>query len=206
MLQFLVMTQIPLYAVLALTIMAFVAGYSSGHIVAALLGAMKYGPERNMELKKNVLFVVTLVGFIVSVVIIGAVGDAQARDVGPANLASYEALLLSDKLTCSEKKSMSIRVLNTEILQELFDRLGPHNVILRKARERNELMNKVFDYEGIHEWSQDDSRVLNLVHALWTEMMVPDCFDPRTDGFSSEEWLRGAVWAMEQRPKMIGGQ
>jgi hypothetical protein len=111
-------------------------------------------------------------------------------------LAKFETQLLSQSLTCEQKQELA-KTVDVDVLQELFDRLGEKNVVLRKARERNELMNLVFAYEGKHEWSRDDSRVLHLVFSEWQEMMVPECFDSRSDGLSSKEWLMGAAWAIK---------
>jgi hypothetical protein len=36
-----------------------------------------------------------------------------------------------------------------------------------------------------------------LVFSEWQEMMVPECFDSHSDGFSSKEWLMGAAWAIK---------
>ena len=111
-------------------------------------------------------------------------------------LAKFETQLLSQNLTCEQKQELAQDVDET-ILKELFERLGNKNVILRRARERNELMNLVFAYEGKHEWSRNDSRVLRLVFSQWKEMMVPECFDSHSDGLSSKEWLMGAAWAIK---------
>jgi len=126
-----------------------------------------------------------------------------AEDIKALNLAGAETLLFSNSIKCQQKKQVS-RHVSLITRQELFQRLGgvdnsQNNAILSKTRKVNDLMNQVFAKEGIHQWSKDDPRVLGLAWAYWIESNNPACFDEKTDGFSSEEWLMGALWAMSQK-------
>lgn len=145
-------------------------------------------------------------GIILTVVVLFCFQVAFANtveDIKALNLAGAETLLFSNSIKCQQKKQVS-RHVSLITRQELFQRLGgvdnsQNNAILSKTRRVNDLMNQVFAKEGIHQWSKDDSRVLGLVWAYWIESNNPACFDEKTDGFSSEEWLMGALWAMSQK-------
>ncbi|MEA3323385.1 MAG: hypothetical protein U9Q12_04125 [Patescibacteria group bacterium] len=147
-----------------------------------------------------------MIGITVTVVVLfcfQVVFANTAEDIKALNLAGAETLLFSDSVECHQKKQVS-RHVSLTTRQELFHRLGgvdnsQNNFILLKTRRVNDLMNQVFAKEGVHQWSKDDPRVLGLAWAFWTESNNPACFDEKTNGFSSEEWLMGALWAMRQK-------
>ncbi len=150
--------------------------------------------------KVKIILVVVVLFFVGTVVVVSA-----TEGVALLTLIEVEGLLMSDSIECEIKKKAS-QYMSKSAMQELFDRLGgvenkSNNNILAKVKIINELMNQVFIKDGHHPWSRDDMRVLYMVRASWQESITPECFDEKTNGFSKEEWLRGAVWAMSQNDK-----
>lgn len=144
-----------------------------------------------------VLVAVALVTFVTTAV------AGTKEDIENIDLVGVEALLSSIILECKLKKDVS-QYASVSAKQELFRRLvGVDNQqnknVFVQAKRKVVLMNEVFVYEDIHEWDEVDNRDLNLVWSTWTKFLDPDCFDDKEDGLASEEWLRGASWAMRQK-------
>ncbi len=138
---------------------------------------------------------------LMTVVLFCATASAGTKeDIKALNLAGVETLLQSDSLECRLKQDVS-RQMSITALQELFQRFEQveNTVAYSKAMRVNDLMNTVFAEEGHHPWNKNDMRVLYIIRASWEQSIDPGCFKEKIDGFSSEEWLEGASWAMRQK-------